>query len=331
VRDLRIHPRERDIIVGTHGRGVWILDDARPISEFTKANQKDVHLYPVRPATRWNMYSQVENMGQRAYIAKNPEFGASINCYLKDQPEDVVKVEIKDATGKVIRTLTDSNAIAGINRVQWDLRGKGAVELQKRRSTGWWGGTMRPYVVPGKYTAVLHANGETHETEVIVKGDPRLGLKQSDYEEQAAKVASLMELLSQANTMINESDHLMDQLKGLKKTIKIADDKADDPIVKSIESAMKKLTALRNTWQRPPPSMNYRQKPQLREEIRSLIRAIDNVQARPTVSQGERAVSLNEETKEAIQSFDEFIKREVAEVNKLTSGMNQLQVKRVKL
>jgi photosystem II stability/assembly factor-like uncharacterized protein len=330
VRDLRIHPRERDIIVGTHGRGVWILDDARPVSEYKKASEKSVHLYPVRPAIRWNMYSQVENMGQRAYIAKNPSFGAAINCYLNQKPEDPVKVEIKDGTGKIIRTLTDSNAVAGINRIQWDLREEGAIELQKRRSTGWWSGSMRPYVVPGTYTAVLHANGEMHETEVIVKGDPRLGLKQSDYQEQADQVASLVKLLSQANTMINESDLLLDQLNGLKKTIKVTTDGTEDPIIASIESAIEQLNALRDTWQRPPPSMGYRQKPQLREEIRSLMRAIDGVQARPTVSQGERLVSLTEETKEAIQTFESFVAKEIAEVNQLTSGMKPLQVKRVK-
>lgn len=330
VRDLRIHPRERDIIVGTHGRGVWILDDARPVSEFNSSSQKNVHLYPVRPATRWNMYSQIENMGQRAYIAKNPAFGASINCYINQKPEDPIKVEIKDETGKVIRTLTDSNAVAGLNRIQWDLRGEGAIELLKRRSTGWWSGSMRPYVVPGKYTVVLHANGEVHETEIMVKGDPRLGLKQSDYEEQANKVASLVKLLSQANTMINESDLLLDQLNGLKKTIKVTTDGEEDPIIASIESAINQLNTLRATWQRPPPSMNYRQKPQLREEIRSLMRAIDGVQARPTVSQGERLVSLTEETKVAIQAFETFVAEEIAEVNQLTAGMKQLQVKRVK-
>ena len=58
VRDLRIHPREGDLIVGTHGRGVWILDDAKWLAEWGDIQDSKVHLFPVRKTTRWHMYSR---------------------------------------------------------------------------------------------------------------------------------------------------------------------------------------------------------------------------------------------------------------------------------
>ncbi len=331
VRDLRIHPRERDIIVGTHGRGVWILDDARPVSEYRKVNEKEMHVFPVRPATRWNMYSQVENMGQRAYIAKNPPEGAIINFWLNEKPKGPVTVEVKDQNGMVVRTLTDSNAVSGLNRIIWDLQGEGAEKLKNDRATGWWSGTMRPFVVPGNYVAELSANGISGQADITVKGDPRLDMTQKDYEVQYRETKSLIDLLSQTNQLINESDLLLDQLKTLRATINIADPgHADEEVISKIDSAVENLEALRNTWQRPPPAMTYRQKPQLREEIRSLIRAINQVQAPPTIAQVARVVSLSEETREAVNAFEALIEREISVINTLTSGMNRIQIKSVK-
>jgi len=82
VRDLRIQARERDLIVGTHGRGAYILDDIRPLEEMEEATGKDVHLFPVREGTLWNMFWRIENLGDRTYKAKNPEYGTYINFSL---------------------------------------------------------------------------------------------------------------------------------------------------------------------------------------------------------------------------------------------------------
>ena len=216
VRDLRIHPRERDIIVGTHGRGVWILDDARPVSEMNQAQPKEVHLFPVRRATRWHYYSQIENMGQRTYKAANPDYGAYVNFYLAKDAGEAVRLEISNAAGELVRKLQDTTATAGLNRIVWDLRSEGATPLNNPPRSGWRSGPLRTLVPPGMYTAKLFANGQELETKIEVRADPRLDLSQDDYEAQAGEARNLTTALSEANQLINESEAVLAQLKALK-------------------------------------------------------------------------------------------------------------------
>ena len=328
VRDLRIHPRERDIIVGTHGRGVWILDDARGISELGKAKAKDLHLFPTRPAIRWHYYSQIENMGQRVYKAKNPEFGAYVNYFLESKAKEPVRLEIMDSNGAVIRELKDTLAIAGLNRFVWDLRFKEGTALKKKQTGGWQSGPMRPLVPPGTYKATLYANGEKQETTIEVQPDPRIQLKQEDYQEQAKQLLSLQSYLSKINQLINESEAVLAQLKVLKTSL---DGNSDEikAILSQIDQSGETIAALQNEWRRPPPNMGYRQKPRLREEIRSLMFAIDGATAKPTASQKSRTTSLKEETSLAIQSFQTFVEKELQQLNSLLKDMPQIKTSQV--
>ena len=318
VRDLRIHPRERDIIVGTHGRGVWILDDARPIAELNQAREKDVHLYPVRRATRWHYYSQIENMGQRTYKAANPEYGAYLNLYLAKEATEPVRVEISTESGELVRKLEDTAAVAGLNRIVWDLRSEGATPLDNPPASGWRSGPLRPLVPPGTYTAKVFANGQELETEIEVRADPRLDLEQADYEAQASESDRLKGLLSEANQLINESEVIKAQLKALKQRLKAGESpEGQKETLTALVDCWKQIETLQDTWRRPPPNMNYRQKPRLREEIRSLIFAIDGAPSRPTTAQLQRVVSLQEETAAAVQAFEKVVNEDIAKLNLL--------------
>ncbi len=87
VRDIKIHPRENDLIIGTHGRGAWILDDITPFQNLGEAMKADTYLFDARPATRWQAWRSNASLGQRTFAAPNPPDGAFINYYLKDKPE----------------------------------------------------------------------------------------------------------------------------------------------------------------------------------------------------------------------------------------------------
>ena len=86
-----MHPRENDLIVGTHGRGAWILDDIAPLQGLADAMRSDVYLFEARPAVRWQSCRRGASLGQRGFVAENPEDGAYINYYLKEVPEDGVR------------------------------------------------------------------------------------------------------------------------------------------------------------------------------------------------------------------------------------------------
>src|SRR5207248_1306306 len=105
VYDLVIHPRDRDLVIATHGRGVYVLD-IKPLEELTaKVLSEPLHLFDVKPATAFQ-YRPSRGLGaSKLYSAPNPDFGAAVYYYLKEKPAEPVKVVIADPLGKVLVTL----------------------------------------------------------------------------------------------------------------------------------------------------------------------------------------------------------------------------------
>jgi hypothetical protein len=136
VHDLVIHPRDADLVAGTHGRGIYILDDITPLEQFTpQVMEKSAHLFAQRPATIWEDASRGGARGHSYFAAENPpsipprdDFvrgklwnGALISFYLKSAQTGEVGLEITDITGEKKRTMPQSKE-PGIHRALWDLR-----------------------------------------------------------------------------------------------------------------------------------------------------------------------------------------------------------------
>jgi photosystem II stability/assembly factor-like uncharacterized protein len=295
VRDLRVQARDRDLIVGTHGRGAYILDDIRPLEELVEAQGKAIHLFPVREAMLWNMYWRIENLGDRHYAAKNPEFGAYINFHLNQDATRPIKIDIKDVNGTLVTSLEHKEAKKGVNRLVWDLGHEGAKSLKNKTQEGFSYGALRPKVAPGIYTVELDYMGQSVQTEIKVTGDPRINMQLEDYNKKTTALLTLRDLLSETHELIDFVSSVKTQLIDLK--TKLYSNGMDED--KELNSLIDKITAFKDEHlMRPPPSMNYRQKPRLREEIRSLMRAIDNTTNPPTLPQLDRIKSLNTELRE---------------------------------
>jgi photosystem II stability/assembly factor-like uncharacterized protein len=120
--DLIVHPRTKDLILGTHGRSIWILDDASPIAEWTEQiAAKKSHLFAVPRATLMIYWEDVSNVAHGFYTGDNPADGATFTYYL-GAPAQNVRLTVRNAAGKVIRDLSGTNHAGVINRVVWDLR-----------------------------------------------------------------------------------------------------------------------------------------------------------------------------------------------------------------
>ena len=122
VHDILVHPRENDLILGTHGRSLWILDDASPIQQLNAdLLAKAVYLFEVRSGLRFTMKPTRYGIGDKPFRGPNPPLGALITYYLRDKPEKegTVKVEILDGSGQVIQELKKVGREAGLNRVAW--------------------------------------------------------------------------------------------------------------------------------------------------------------------------------------------------------------------
>jgi photosystem II stability/assembly factor-like uncharacterized protein len=122
VDDIQIHPRDNDLVIGTHGRSVWILDDLTPLEKMSDAVlASDVFLFDSRPGTHYRMFNRRGVTGHKDFHAPNPPYGAMITYYLKARSSQLVRITITEKGGRVIREMTAPRD-AGLHRVVWDLR-----------------------------------------------------------------------------------------------------------------------------------------------------------------------------------------------------------------
>jgi hypothetical protein len=126
VYDLQIHPRDRELIAATHGRGFWIVDVA-PLQQLTPAIvAKNVHLFAPKKAFEYgqgpNMGASANGGGHKQFAAPSPQHGAEIVYRLASQTRDTVRIVISSVGGDTVRTLNGPRT-AGVHKVVWDLRG----------------------------------------------------------------------------------------------------------------------------------------------------------------------------------------------------------------
>ncbi len=184
VDDILVHPRDNDLIIGTHGRGIYILDDITPLQTLSsKVTDADAFLFEVRPGTQWMNDIRLSRYsgGSKLFRGTNPQPGTAISYYLKSAPSADVKITISDYSGKVIRNLVGTKDV-GINRVQWNLRGDPPprpANLPPGFGGGGGGGggfggffNLGPVIDPGAYNVKLSVNGKDYATKVVVETDP---------------------------------------------------------------------------------------------------------------------------------------------------------------
>ena len=128
IDDMLVHPRDNDLILGTHGRSIYVMDDITALQQMSDTTTaSDAALFDIRPSVAWatDIQKAVLVEGAKFFRGQNPPQGSAISYWLKSQPGSDVRVTISDVTGREIRSLLGTRN-AGLNRVQWDLRASGA-------------------------------------------------------------------------------------------------------------------------------------------------------------------------------------------------------------
>jgi len=258
VHWLVVQEHFNDLVVGTYGRGFYILDDITPLQQLTAEILKSkVYLFAPRPAYRFRMVASRISDPDDQCIGKNPPYGASINYYLKSIPEGEVKIAITDKEGQIIRTIDGTKKI-GINRVWWDLKYDAAKKAKLRTSPigaphikvgakGWrsivtWDSGVRPLAAPGTYTAKLSVNGQELAQKLIVKKDPHSAGSVSDIQTQ---VKMLLEIRDNMNTLvdiINQAELIRKQLYDLQNLL--GHDENTKPVINAIQDLDRKIIAV---------------------------------------------------------------------------------------
>ena len=203
VRDLELHPRDNDLVIATHSRGFYILDDVTALQRLAEAGSADgpgglarLDLFPPMPAVRYTRAADVSTLGNRVWVAPNQPYGALLTYWVDPEwdPGGRVRVDIADADGRLVRSLTGP-AEPGVNRVVWNLgersscmeEGEDAAPVAEagdagpgRRGRG--GGTW-VRAIPGTYSVRLTLEGETSDGQVLVRMDPRVDASAAEMEE----------------------------------------------------------------------------------------------------------------------------------------------------
>ncbi len=225
--DLVIHPRDNDLIVGTHGRSIWILDDLTPLVEWTRAaRSSDAYLFSTSPATIFQYWKDTSYRGQAAFAGENPPFGALLSYYL---PRSVRSAAIKivNSGGETVRDFavpTDE----GIYRVTWDLRYAPIGESRGSRMAAALPqpiGERGPFVSPGQYTVELQVDGQTSSRPLIVRGDPEMPVTAEQWRERETFLVNLQSIRRQISEALSTISGLIgnaadaDELQALRQRV----------------------------------------------------------------------------------------------------------------
>jgi len=193
VRDIAIHPVENDLIIGTHGRGVWIMDDISFLEEMTEeVLQSDLHLFSIRPTLQFLSSSSREGFSRPAYAGKNPVYGMFITTYMRKKAKEKPKIFIRNGNGDKIFEMSLMTK-KGIQRNSWNLMYAPKTKEGKEIKPGSLSTFAAPYVAPGEYSVEFVLGEQKLSKKAIVCPDPRFQILEIDREAQIdAQIKSMI-------------------------------------------------------------------------------------------------------------------------------------------
>jgi photosystem II stability/assembly factor-like uncharacterized protein len=223
VYEITLHPRENDMILATHGRAIWVLDDLTPFQQHAKSQDADAFLFDVEPGVQWSLAEDRmrEFEGDRRFLGPNPSPGTAITWRLRAKA-DSARLVIRDGSGTVVREYKGDamkNRLgAGLNTVQWDLRVEPLPTPPGGADGGFFGpGLDGPHVIPGDYRATLVVNGkEAAYTAVTVRGDPEIVVSDADRKARFDALTELHALHGRMSKAQEAAKLMNDQQNGLK-------------------------------------------------------------------------------------------------------------------
>ena len=261
IHDLVV--KNDDLVLATHGRSFWILDDVSPLRQYSDDIAKqEVHLYAPATATRFQNSS--EEVPKPVLVGENPPAGAVVYYFLKDKPKGETTLEILNSAGSVIRKYSSNKTEeldeplnpddkkpekqikleAGMNRFVWDLRYEGASRVPDYYLWEYKDGRRGPLAVPGQYQVRLTVDGKSQTAPLEVKLDPRVNVTQADLQKQFDLLMQIRDELSRVYDTVNQIQDVRAQMDGLKKRLPASDN--TKPLLSAAGELDQKLVLVRD-------------------------------------------------------------------------------------
>jgi len=197
VQGMVVHPRENDLVIGTHGRGFWVLDELSLLESLTpEVVSGHSYLATPRPATQIRDVSRGrKNFGHSYWSAENPPRGTILDYWIGDAAVgEAVMVEVVDRRGNTLRRIAESTAERGAQRVVWDLRH----EAPPSDSTSSWRTPVGRFVPAGDYQVRLTVGDQVHTQPLSVRRDPAVDVSDRDSRLRETVLALQTQLLTAA-------------------------------------------------------------------------------------------------------------------------------------
>jgi photosystem II stability/assembly factor-like uncharacterized protein len=313
VRDIVVHPRESDLVVATHGRGIWIVDDITPLRKLTpEVLAQEAVFLQAKPAQQRLQASGGWAEGSAVFTGPNPPDAALITYYQsKRHIFGKMKLEILDSQGKVVDTLPP-NSRRGISRVEWPMRLK--APHVPPAATAAFEAAQGPRVLPGTYTVKMTRGKETYTTQLDVVLDPRAKFTLEDRKMEFDAAMRLHRLLGDMSFDVDRINGVHDAL--LERSGKA---KGDAALGKRLQELAEKVEAMRKKIVATTEGGALTGEERIREKTTGLYGAILNYEGRPTDYQTARIDSLKKELEDVAGEFEAFVTKELPAVNKSLS------------
>ena len=349
MRDLWIH--DSDLIVATHGRSFWILDDIAPLRDLAAAEPNAAHLFAPTPAYRVQRDTNTDTpLPPDEPAAANPPDGAILDYYLPPAASSV-SLEILDQQGKLIRRFANNDkpdvteeelhkqliplywpraprqllATVGIHRWIWDLHYPAPAAARHdypiaaiAHDTPRY--PLGPTVLPGNYTIRLTIDGKTSTAPLTIKMDPRVKTSLAGLQKKFQAESRLAALLEESTHALLQAGSIRDQLEKLAP-------QANAAAKPAIEDAQKKLTALLGASGGPlaPPS----QEPTLNRlngAASTLYGEVWQADTEPTTSQLQALATTEHDTADVLKRWNEFKSADLPAVNRQLRRMQAPEI-----
>jgi len=324
-----------DLVVATHGRSFWILDDLTPLHQITDAVAKsEMFLFKPRDAYRMRGWGF-----PRPNVGQNPPGGSVVYYYFKEKPEEAVTLEFLDAEGNLIRKFKSRkkdepepertpssrfqrggpqyvSAEAGMNRFVWNMRYPDAERVPKAIL---WGGMLNgPIAVPGIYQVKLIVGEKMMMESWQWKKDPRLLTTQEEYQEQYDFLIKIRDKITEVNQAINRLRDVKKQIDVLSRKVK--EHEKGKEVIEAAKMLKQKLSSAEDVLiqskskSRQDP-LNYPIK--LDNKIAALVGIVSSADARPTDQSYEVFKELSAKADQQLSRLKDILKKDLPDFNKL--------------
>ena len=330
IHEVIVHPRDNDLVLATHGRALWVFDDATPIQQMTpQISAKNVHLFSSRAAVRHNQGDQSWNWGNKQFRGQNAPYGAVVTYWLASKlaSDSLVKLEVVQ-NGTVIRRIKKPTFDAGFNRVTWDLRMDPPKTLSDMPAdttdaSDWRGRPMGPQVLPGQYALRLTIGSDTQEQPLSVRIDPSSGQTEADLRlqfEQATRLNQVIASLIDTERNLTAFKGQLDERRASGREMR---GDASQQMAMAVGEEMRKLDSVRLQLTRPKSDIIpfYSEGPRPLERAMSLMQSIDNGLAPVVAAQREYLGDVRRDAQTVIDMVERQVDATVQRINPLLQSL----------